>query len=61
LRGGEHAALRSARAAFAHAVAERRVKSLDALQVCHNRMTRETFVMADAMGALAHVDYEEGS
>ncbi len=50
--------LLAARAAFAHALAEGRIDRGAALQLCHNRMVRETFLMADAMGALATTAYE---
>lgn len=50
--------LAEARSAFGQAVAERRVDRGAALQLCHNRVVRETFLMADAMGALATTQYE---
>lgn len=48
-----------ARTALAHAVADGTVDFAAAVQLCHNRVTRETFVMAEAMGALATTWYEE--
>lgn len=57
-RAGPSATLTDARAAFARAVAEGAVDRAAALQLCHNRMVRETALMADAMGALATTAYE---
>lgn len=51
--------LAAARRALAMAIAERRIDFDQALQLCHNRMVRETWIMADAMGALATTWYEE--
>ena len=51
--------LTAARAQFAHAIAQGQVDRAAALQACHNRMVRETFLMADAMGALATTTYEK--
>ena len=44
--------LMEARAALTHAILEGRVDRPRALQACFNRMTRDTALMADAMGAL---------
>lgn len=52
------ASLKGARAALAEAIAADSVDFSAALQLCHNRVTRETMVMADAMGALATTWYE---
>jgi hypothetical protein len=49
----------TARATLAEAVAADAVPFAAVLQLCHNRVTRETFVMAEAMGALATTWYEE--
>lgn len=49
----------AARAALAEAVAARAMDFAAVLQLCHNRMVRETFVMAEAMGALATTWYED--
>jgi hypothetical protein len=51
--------LASARAALANAIAVDTIDFPAALQLCHNRVVRETFVMADAMGALATTWYED--
>lgn len=51
--------LKAARAALAEAVAADAVEFAAALQLCHNRVMRETFVMADAMGGLATTWYED--
>lgn len=48
-----------ARALLARAIAEDGVDFAAALQLCHARVTRETFLMADAMGALATTWYED--
>ena len=48
-----------ARAALAEAIAAHAVDFAAAVQLCHNRVTRETYVMAEAMGALATTWYEE--
>lgn len=53
------AALAGARAALAQAIATDEIAFSAALQLCHNRVVRETFVMADAMGALATTWYED--
>jgi hypothetical protein len=58
LLGQPQPSLLAARTAFAHAVAAGSVDRKQALQLCHNRMTRETFLMADAMGALATTTYQ---
>jgi len=50
--------LLGARAVFAQAVADGCIGRDEALQLCHNRMVRETALMADAMGALAKTRYE---
>ncbi len=42
-----------ARAALAQAVVDGRIGRAQALQLCFNRVTRDTALMADAMGALA--------
>jgi aminoglycoside phosphotransferase (APT) family kinase protein len=49
----------AARAALAEAIAADAVPFAAALQLCHNRMARETLVMAEAMGALATTWYED--
>lgn len=46
------------RSQLAAALAEGRVTPADALQLCHNRMRRETRLMAEAMGKLATTYYE---
>lgn len=51
--------LAGARAALAEAIAADAIDFAGALQLCHNRMVRETFVMAEAMGALATTWYDE--
>jgi hypothetical protein len=56
---GAPASLAGARAALAEAIAADAVDFSAALQLCHNRVVRETFVMADAMGALATTWYED--
>jgi hypothetical protein len=43
----------SARRAMALAVAEQRIGRKLALQQCHERMMRDTFLMAEGMGAFA--------
>jgi aminoglycoside phosphotransferase len=43
----------SARSALARAIDAGKIDRMVALQLCHNRVTRETSLMADAMGALA--------
>lgn len=53
------ASLGGARAALAEAIAADAVDFAAATQLCHNRMVRETAVMADAMGALATTWYED--
>ncbi|GAA0762268.1 hypothetical protein FHS52_002965 [Erythromicrobium ramosum] len=47
-----------ARAALACAIAVGSVDFAEALQLCYNRVVRETALMADAMGALATTWYE---
>lgn len=59
LLGETPSALLPARAAFARAIAEGRVDRTAALQLCHNRVVRETLLMAGAMGALATTAYEK--
>jgi hypothetical protein len=59
LLGTSHDEPLSARTALGHAIAEGTVRFEDALQACHARTTRETFLMADAMGALATTRYED--
>jgi Phosphotransferase enzyme family len=51
--------LAAARAALAEAVAADAVPFAAVLQLCHNRVVRETHVMAEAMGALATTYYED--
>jgi aminoglycoside phosphotransferase len=51
--------LAQARQLLARAIAADEVDFAAAVQLCHNRAMRETFVMADAMGALATTWYEE--
>lgn len=51
--------LAGARAALAEAIAADAVPFAAAVQLCHNRVTRETFIMAEAMGALATTWYED--
>ncbi|WP_226019176.1 phosphotransferase family protein [Novosphingobium sp. FKTRR1] len=51
--------LASARTALGKAIATGSVDFSAALQLCHNRAMRETYVMTDAMGALATTWYEE--
>ena len=48
-----------ARSALTQAIADGAVGLPTALQLCHNRMVRETAIMADAMGALATTWYED--
>ncbi len=50
---------KGARAALAEAVAADAVDFAAAVQLCHNRVTRETAIMADAMGGLATAWYED--
>jgi hypothetical protein len=59
LLSGSHDDALTARAAFGRAIAEDAVPFDEALQACHNRAVRETFLMADAMGALATTRYED--
>lgn len=54
-----HDDLHLARAAFGRAIAEDRIDFAEALRLCHARTVRETFLMADAMGALATTRYED--
>lgn len=49
----------AARAGLAEAIAADAVPFTAALQLCHNRMVRETYIMAEAMGALATTWYED--
>ncbi len=51
--------LTGARAALAEAIAADAIPFAQALQLCHNRIVRETFIMAEAMGALATTWYED--
>ena len=51
--------LMPARAALGRAIAAGEVPFEEALQLCHARAARETFLMRDAMGALAAARYEE--
>ena len=51
--------LASGRAAFGRAIAADTVPFPEALRLCHARTVRETFLMADAMGALATTRYED--
>lgn len=51
--------LGAARAALAEAIAADAIDFAAAVQLCHNRVTRETYIMAEAMGALATTWYEE--
>jgi hypothetical protein len=57
--GEQHPTVMTARAAFAHAIVHGRIAFDRALNLCHNRMVRETFLMADALGALATTRYED--
>lgn len=51
--------LKGARATFAQAIAVGAVDFAASVQLCHNRMVRESAIMADAMGALATTWYED--
>ncbi len=51
--------LKGARAALAEAIAADAVDFAAAVQLCHNRVVRETAIMADAMGGLATTWYED--
>lgn len=51
--------LKGARAALAEAIAADAVDFAAAVQLCHNRLVRETAIMADAMGGLATTWYED--
>lgn len=51
--------LSGARAALANAIAQDEIDFAVAAQLCHSRVMRETFVMAEAMGALATTWYED--
>ncbi len=51
--------LAGARVALAGAIASGAISFGDALALCHNRVVRETWIMADAMGALATTWYED--
>lgn len=53
------ATLGQARAALAEAIAADAVDFTAALQLCHNRVCRETHIMAEAMGGLATTWYED--
>ncbi|MDP3674977.1 MAG: phosphotransferase family protein [Novosphingobium sp.] len=57
--GERHGELLTARAALGRAIAGGRVEFGQALQLCHARTTRETFLMRDALGALATTRYED--
>jgi hypothetical protein len=59
LLGRSFAELLEARAALGRAIAAREVGFKPALQLCHNRTVRETFLMRDALGALATTRYED--
>jgi len=59
LLGAVHDGLPSARTAFGQAIASGAVSFAPALELCHARTVRETFLMADAMGALATTRYED--
>lgn len=56
--GGDVASIAEGRTALARAIAAGAINPEDALQLSHNRMRRETHMMADAMGALATTTYE---
>ena len=49
----------AARAALGKAIAAGKVEFAYGLQLCHNRTLRETFLMRDALGALATTRYED--
>lgn len=51
--------LKGARAALAEAIAADAIDFAAAVQLCHNRVVRETAIMADAMGGLATTWYED--
>jgi aminoglycoside phosphotransferase (APT) family kinase protein len=51
--GHNYETLELARTALAHAIDAGRIDRATALQMCHNRVTRETTLMGDVMGALA--------
>lgn len=51
--------LPGARAALARSIAQDEIDFAVAVQLCHSRVMRETFVMAEAMGALATTWYED--
>lgn len=51
--------LLAARAALGAAIAAGKLDFATALQLCHNRTVRETFLMRDALGALATTRYED--
>lgn len=59
LLGASSTDLPGGRAAFGRAVAAGEVAFSEALRLCHARTVRETFLMADAMGALATTRYED--
>ncbi len=59
LLGASASDLADARAEFGRAIAAEAVPFADALRLCHARTVRETFLMADAMGALATTSYED--
>lgn len=50
--------LKAARSALAEAIAANTVEFATAVQLCYNRVVRETAIMSDAMGALATTWYE---
>ena len=59
LIGADPPDLPAARTSLGQAIANGAVPFADALQACHARTVRETFLMADAMGALATTRYED--
>ncbi|MDP3674525.1 MAG: phosphotransferase family protein [Novosphingobium sp.] len=57
--GASFAEVPAARAALGQATAAGKVAFAEALRLCHARTTRETFLMRDALGALATTRYED--
>lgn len=57
--GRSETGLLRARAAFGRAIAANEIPFGTALALCHARTVRETYVMKDAMGALAVARYED--
>lgn len=57
--GSDSGSLHEARTALGHRIAAGTVPFTAALELCHARVTRETALMADAMGALATTCYED--